>query len=429
MSVTCHLSPFSSQLQELYKDKTLILTSETIGRMMVQAVQDQGLCSVFNQLTGFSGDEFYVAGAEELGVVGKTFLELPFWFPVTVPLGVVREGEYLVNPEKSLEIQQDDSIILLADDDDAVQPVEGCYLDFARWTADRKPASFSEANANDGETVKALLCNLNARNCGCAVLAAMDSMTGPGSEVDLYCSLGEEEAREIVLSAQQRKEHFFENIKIRQVYSTPHDAMTSMYRIKDLPLETYDYVILLANASESVDRADEQTVAMVLQMKSLLAQRDAQKDFQPLVEICTQTAEEQLSAIGIQNMCNSTLLVSKALAMVAISSVNYGVLKDLLSPDGNQLDIMNLEDYLAEGETVPTFLTFAEAAAIVGRAAQQARNCQDLAVKIRHEVLELRIRQHEGGHPSGVALWEGWEGLGIGLERAGMAASERRGAR
>mmetsp|Transcript_105420 Transcript_105420/g.251058 ORF Transcript_105420/g.251058 Transcript_105420/m.251058 type:complete len:175 (-) Transcript_105420:41-565(-) len=84
-----------------------------------------------------------------------------------------------------------------------------------------------------------------------------------------------------------------------------------------------------------------------------------------------QTAEEQLSAVGIQNMCNSTLLVSKALAMVAISEVNYGVLKDILSPDGNQLDIMDLKDYLAEGETLPTFLTFAEAAAIVNRAVKQ----------------------------------------------------------
>ena len=71
-------------------------------------------------------------------------------------------------------------------------------------------------------------------------------------------------------------------------------------------------------------------------------------------------------------MCNSTLLVSKALAMVAISEVNYGVLKDILSPDGNQLDIMDLKDYLAEGETLPTFLTFAEAAAIVNRAVKQA---------------------------------------------------------
>lgn len=358
-------------MQELYPDKSFIITSETIGRMMVQGVQDQGLCSVFNQLTGFSGDEFYVSGAEDLGVVGKSFLELPFWFPVTVPLGVVRHGEYLLNPDKSMEIQQDDSIILLADDDDAVQPVESSHFDYARWAGERKPATFKESNPNDGETISALICNLNARNCGCAILAAMDSMSGKGSQVDLYGSLSEEETCEIVSNAQRKWEQDFKNIEVRQVYSAPSDAMTAMYRLRDLPLETYDYIILLANTVESVDRADEQTVAMVLQMQSLLAERDEDKSFQPLVEICTQTAEEQLSAVGIQNMCNSTLLVSKALAMVAISEVNYGVLKDILSPDGNQLDIMDLKDYLAEGETLPTFLTFAEAAAIVNRAVKQ----------------------------------------------------------
>lgn len=90
-----------------------------------------------------------------------------------------------------------------------------------------------------------------------------------------------------------------------------------------------------------------------------------------MVEICTRTAEEQLSGIGIQNMINTTLLVSKAMAMVTISNINHGVLSDLLSADGNNMDIMDLTDYLAEGEELPKVLTFAEASATVSRGAQQ----------------------------------------------------------
>lgn len=147
--------------------------------------------------------------------------------------------------------------------------------------------------------------------------------------------------------------------------------MTSMYRLKELPLESYDQCFILADASSGVDRADEQTVAMVLQMQSILQDRDPEKEFQPMVEICTRTAEEQLSGIGIQNMINTTLLVSKAMAMVTISNINHGVLSDLLSADGNNMDIMDLTDYLAEGEELPKVLTFAEASAIVSRGAQQ----------------------------------------------------------
>jgi len=371
VAVSCCLGRNVTYLNELY-DKTFILSGERLGRIMVQSVQDQGLCSVFNQLIGFSGDEFYVAPAEELGVVGKTFHELPFWFPITVPLGVVRNGEYFINPDKSFEVNQDDAVILLADDDDAVQPVDKeAYFDYSRWAQQRKAAEFAEANPNDGETVKVLICNLNERNFGCAILFALDEMMGPGSEVDIYCSLGEEEVQEILSNAQRRQDKHFENISVSKIYFTPANALTSMYRLKELPLETYDHIFLLADASQGVDRADEQTVAMVLQMKSLVSEREPEKDFQPMIEICTPTAEEQLSQVGIQNMINTTLLVSKALAMVAISDTNHGVLSDLLSADGNNMDIMDLADYLAEGETLPKMLTFAEATAIVGRAAQQ----------------------------------------------------------
>eukprot|EP00438_Fugacium_kawagutii_P035639 Skav208355 [mRNA] locus=scaffold1964:166638:167488:- [translate_table: standard] len=51
-------------MKELY-EKTFILSGERLGRIMVQSVQDQGLCSVFNQIIGFSGDEFYIAPAED----------------------------------------------------------------------------------------------------------------------------------------------------------------------------------------------------------------------------------------------------------------------------------------------------------------------------------------------------------------------------
>ncbi|CAK9022128.1 Probable ion channel POLLUX (AtPOLLUX) (Probable ion channel DMI1), partial [Durusdinium trenchii] len=373
VAVQCCLGRNVNYMQELY-DKTFILSGERLGRIMVQSVQDQGLCSVFNQIIGFSGDEFYIAPAEELGVVGKSFEELPFWFPITVPLGVINgDGNYQVNPEKSYRVQAEDAVILLADDDDAVQPVDAVepFFDYHIWSSQRSAASFQEANPNDGETVKALICNFNDRNFGCAILFALDEMAGPGSEVEIFCSLDEQELQEILLNAQRRQERNFENIKVTKVHVTPAKATTSMYRLKELPLDSFDQIFILADASQGVDRADEQTVAMVLQMQSILKDRDPEKDFQPMVEICTNTAQEQLSEIGIQNMINTTLLVSKALAMVAISSTNHGVLSDLLSTDGNNLDIMDLQDYLAVGEELPKVLTFAEATAIVARAAQQ----------------------------------------------------------
>lgn len=67
-----------------------------------------------------------------------------------------------------------------------------------------------------------LICNLNDRNFGCAILFALDEMAGPGSQVEIFCSLAEEELQEILQNAQRRQERQFENIEVSKVY-----AMTS----------------------------------------------------------------------------------------------------------------------------------------------------------------------------------------------------------
>mmetsp|Transcript_47814 Transcript_47814/g.86164 ORF Transcript_47814/g.86164 Transcript_47814/m.86164 type:complete len:782 (-) Transcript_47814:86-2431(-) len=377
VAVQCCLGRNVNFMKELYDNgKTYVFSGERLGRVMVQSVKDQGLCQVFSQLIGFDGDEFYTSSADKLGVAGMLFGELPFWFPATIPLGVVTaDGKYLVNPEKDYEVSYDDQVILLAADDDDVCPVEEkAFFDFPSWLDERQPAKFMEANPNDSEVVKVLICNFNDRGAAMSILFALDEMSAPASEVHIYASIPEEEVKEMLVSAQKRQEAEFKNISVTKIFVAAGSAMTSLYRLKELDdLESYDHVFVLADNSNGIVRADEQTVAMILQMQSMIRQSAPEQlqDFQPLVEVFTSTAESQLALCGIQNLINTSALVSKALAMVSISPTNHGVLGDLLSADGNNLDIMDPQDYLAEDEELPSLLTFAEAAAIVGRGAQQ----------------------------------------------------------
>ncbi|CAE7309894.1 CASTOR [Symbiodinium sp. CCMP2592] len=61
-----------------------------------------------------------------------------------------------------------------------------------------------------------------------------------------------------------------------------------------------------------------------------------------------------------------------AQALVAIDTLAHGVLSDLLSATGNNMDIMTLGDYLGE-QRLPSQISFAEITAMVNRAAQQER--------------------------------------------------------
>ncbi|CAE7685252.1 CASTOR [Symbiodinium pilosum] len=136
-------------------------------------------------------------------------------------------------------------------------------------------------------------------------------------------------------------------------------------------LRDYNFNFILADNALGFQKADEQTVAMILQMKMLLKDRAPDSEFAPLVEICTANAQAQLELLGIQNTINTISMMSKAMALVAIDTLAHGVLSDLLSASGNNMDIMPLRDYLGQ-QPLPSQISFVEATAMVNRAAQQA---------------------------------------------------------
>lgn len=361
------------QMTDMNPSKTFVLSSETLGKLMVQSLFDQGLCSIFEQLIGFSGDEFYTASAEDLGVTDKIFEELPSWFPGIVPVGVIKaDGEYMVNPDRAYTMQAEDTLICLADDDDAVVPIEDKpFFDLASWkekVADTPQVEFHE-DTGDDEPIKALICNFSERGAGIGILFALEELAAEGTEVEIYSCLSEDEMKEILFNAQARAGLKFEKISIK-VHATPAAHMTSAYRLKALEPETFDHIYVLADSSQGVQKADEMTVATCLQMQSIFKQSGTDKVFSPMVEICTTTGDAQLVQMGMTNTLNTTLTMSRALAMVAIDTVAHGVLSDLFSSDGNAMDIKQLEGFFPEGTKMPDEINFAEAAAIVSRAAQ-----------------------------------------------------------
>lgn len=363
------------QMADMNLSKTFVLSSETLGKLMVQSLFDQGLCSIFEQLIGFSGDEFYTAGAEDLGITDKSFLELPSWFPGIVPVGVITAGgEFLVNPDRAYVMQAEDKLICLADDDDALQPIEDKpFFDWAGWNdkiaLTTPQVEFHEEDAGDDVPIKALICNFSERGAGIGILFALEELAVEGSEAEIYSSLSDDEVKDILFNAQARAGQKFEKISIK-VHATPFAHMTSAYRLKALEPETFDHIYVLADSSQGVQRADEMTVATCLQMQSIFKQSGTDKVFSPMVEICTTTGDSQLVQMGMINTLNTTLTMSRALAMVAIDTVAHGVLSDLFSSDGNAMDLKQLGGFLPEDAKLPDEITFAEAAAIVSRGAQ-----------------------------------------------------------
>jgi len=100
----------------------------------------------------------------------------------------------------------------------------------------------------------------------------------------------------------------------------------------DAPLEIYDHIFVLRDDQE---RPYQKTVAEIVQMKAILESKPVECTFNPVVQVGNKTTGDQLLQCGSTNSVNTNLIMSRALAMVAMNKISHGVLTDLLSADGH----------------------------------------------------------------------------------------------
>jgi len=349
----------------------LILSCDKLGALLVQSARDQGLCNIFEQIIGFEGDEFYCCDAGQHALEGLTFGQLPFHFPDAVPVGIVDSSDsFLLNPGKSRVIKQSDRIIVLAEDEQSYffsVSKESCF-NYLEWKDARPSTRFKEERPNDFAKTRTLVCNFNERGVGRSILFALDTMMGEGSQVDIYTGIPEEECKRAIDSAQEQEGHTFRNITTT-ILHVPYPNMASAHELDKLPISAYDHIFVLADGPDG-NSADRRSIAMILQMQNM-ATGYARQKFDPVVQVSNKTTVAQLELCGIVNCIDTNLNLSRCLAMAGMNETSYWVLCDLLGAGGNSFAIQDLGDYLAEEETLPRCISFAEATALVNCAAQQ----------------------------------------------------------
>ena len=93
-------------------------TSDILAKLLVQTSRSVGLSTVYSEILSFDGCEMYFYQDNWRNM---TFGELAYYFPDGVPMGVRKEnGQLLLNPELTYAMQEDDEILIVADDDSTI---------------------------------------------------------------------------------------------------------------------------------------------------------------------------------------------------------------------------------------------------------------------------------------------------------------------
>mmetsp|Transcript_19273 Transcript_19273/g.53835 ORF Transcript_19273/g.53835 Transcript_19273/m.53835 type:complete len:808 (-) Transcript_19273:397-2820(-) len=356
-------NPVNKHLFKGLYDAEVVVVGKIVAKLMAQSSQQSGFASVFSMMLGFEGDEFYSKEWPEL--VGLTFHEVVFRFPAAVCLGIfTAEGKCILNPGWGYRMQEGDSLIVLAEDDDAYEPTDKPYWEPA--CAYDSAKSDNSALEREPKPSKVLIIGWNP-NIG-PLLSNLDDMVGFDSEVNIYSAeqVGYRESTIAELQHNQRDGQGYAALKIvhRDVEIEHYSSNVELTRLKH---QEFDKIFILAelNREAKRDNRDEKTVAVLSQLQMIhcgLPENEKTRRFDPVVEMCEDSTKEHLQMCGFANLVHSSSLVSQAIAAVIEESKVNAIYGDLMSGREQSFDIRAFAQYLPQDEALPKELSFAEAA-------------------------------------------------------------------
>uniref|UniRef100_A0A061QVV7 Ion channel pollux n=1 Tax=Tetraselmis sp. GSL018 TaxID=582737 RepID=A0A061QVV7_9CHLO len=347
-----------------------VVAHDVIGRLMIQSRRQPGLASVWEDLLGFEGNEFYLQSWPEL--TGRTFGRVLLSFPEAVPIGVLHvKGDIVLNPSDEYPLAEGDQVIVLAEDDDTYLPTAEPH----RVGPQPRLPPYEEM------PIKERILFLGWRRDMDDMIGTLDEFVVSGSELWLYSNVPLADRREILRKGGLCPEKL-RNLKLiydEEVLLGEATDRNSLARVRP---ERFSTVLILAEEDSRSGRiadADSHALATLLLVRDLqwqnsqagsgppevdaaqrpwydrLKHRGPMHDCMVISEILDSRTRHLISELNVGEYVMSNEIVSMALAMVSESAAVNRILKELFTEIGNELYVHSAKRYIYPREKVSFF--------------------------------------------------------------------------
>lgn len=324
----------------------LVLVGDLIARIMAQTCRQSGLSVVYTELLDFGGVEIYFK--EEPQLAQKKFFECLLGYEDSAVIGIrPKDGAPMLNPNMQTVVNPGDRLIVIAEDDDSIR-LSGSVA--------RPDASLiALTNPPAPKPERSLILGWNWR--GTNVVNELDNYVPPGSSVHV---VADSEGTEAAIN-----EHCAD---LKRMKLTFQNADTNDRRVLDeLDVATFDHVIVLCYSDEDdVAKADARTLITLLHLRDI-AQKTGKRVsiVSEMLDINNRRLAEVTNA---DDFIVSDRLVSLMLSQISENKELNTVFKDLFSPEGSEVYLKPVENYVKTGGPI-TFSTVVAAAAQKGEVA------------------------------------------------------------
>jgi voltage-gated potassium channel Kch len=317
-----------------------VLVGDVVARVIAQTCRQSGLSVVYTELLDFSGDEIYFCA--EPALTGKTFSEALNWFESNTLMGIMTAGERVkLNPPMDTVIQDDDQLILIAEDDDKI------FLNSSGPGAvDIEAISNYITTLTTPEQI--LLLGWNWRSC--SILHELDQYVSPGSRV-LIIAEGQ-----VIEDDLARCLESIHNLSV----NFESGDITDRRKLDSLALNGFQHVIVLCYSdTKEPQQADAVTLITLLHLRDIADQQGF--SFTIVSEMMDIRNRNLADVTRADDFVVSDKLISLMMAQISENRHLNAVFTDLFDPEGSEIYLKPAADYIQLGRAV-NFYTVVKAA-------------------------------------------------------------------
>src|SRR6266498_4856940 len=323
-----------------------VLNGDLIARVVAQTSRQSGLSVVYTELMDFGGDEIYFK--QEPSLTGKTFAEALFAYEDSSLMGIRHaDGKILLKPPLDFVIERDDKIFALSADDDTIQ------LSNLSLPPINEAAIRSSGKPLTPKPEKCLILGWN--RSGVTIVRELDNYVAKGSQVTVVADIYGIDKQ---ITARGKIKN--QKLIVQEGETTDRELLDSLH------VQDYDHVIVLAYSTLEPQEADAKTLVTLLHLRDM-SEKD-ETPFSIVSEILDLRNRELAEATQVDDFIVSEHLVSLMMSQLSENAELFRVFSDIFDPEGSEIYLKPVGDYIATGEPV-NFYTVIEAARRRGQTA------------------------------------------------------------
>jgi len=290
---------------------TMLRTNDAVARIIAHSCTQLGLSEAFSEVFSFEGNELHFESV--IHRPGLLFKNIYYNAENAVPIGIFRDGQTYLNPDRNLEMMEGDQLIVLEKEAGDYKISDTDYID----PNDNEAGTFIPPQ------------DVNER---VVIIGSNDKLGVLINELPPYVN-------EVVLAGirhLEQKKNLCASIRSDINYSlVSENVMDNEVLIRIV--EDAQHVIILSDYSVEEEDSDARNVMLLLKLRAI--KEDLVRDFTITAEMCRDDNRYLIKTEDFTEFIVSSNMAAMVLAQISSNPDIYDTFHELLSNAGNEFHL------------------------------------------------------------------------------------------